>query len=151
MCGVKCMSTLERLNQKFKLFLINKCNHQNVDQFSSNSHCPDCGQKIKISWIMLRCGNCKAPRMPLVDKRGKIVPKEKYCSKCGADVWFLSRAENLKFTEYKYGIIRKNVVTEESTSGKSRTDVWVEGEPQEIKRSSNVIKAHEYFARKTSH
>lgn len=141
------MSTLERLNQRFKIFLINKCNHHKVDQFNSKSHCPDCGQKIKISWIILRCGNCKTPRMPLVDKKGKISPKEKYCSVCGADMWFLSRTESLKFTEYKYGIIRKNVVTEERTSGKSRTDVWVEGESQEIKRSSNVIKAKQWFNR----
>jgi hypothetical protein len=133
------------INNAINKILHNKCDHDKVDGFSSNKHCPDCGNHIVISWFIIKCSKCKTPRMPKVNKNNQITPSEQYCTVCGSDKWYLSRTNNLKFTEFKYGIMKKDIVTEENASGNSRTDVWVEGEPLEIKRSSNVIKANRRF------
>jgi hypothetical protein len=140
------MYALEIINKMINALLGTKCNHPHMNQFNSGIHCPDCGEIINVSWITVRCQQCKALRMPKIINQNKVVPLEKYCTNCGSEKWFSSRSGNLNFSEYMYGISVKEVLEEDKTSEESKTDVWVEqSDKSETRHFNNVIKAAKKF------
>ncbi|MDD3014221.1 MAG: hypothetical protein PHC34_11010 [Candidatus Gastranaerophilales bacterium] len=140
------MYAFEIIDKMINAILRNECKHPHINQFNSGNHCPDCGQKIKISWITIRCQQCKVLRMPKSNNYYEIVPLDKYCTNCGSERWFSNHSEKLDVSEYMYGISLKEVVEGENASVQSKTDVWVEqADKSGAKRFSNVIKASRKF------
>jgi len=140
------MNTLGIINKMIKAILSTECKHPHINQFNSGNHCPDCGQKINICWITIKCQQCKNLRMPKITADNKIVPLETYCTNCGSEKWFSNRTDKLNFSEYMYGIVLKEIVEEENRSVESTTAVWVEQTDKlETKPFNNVIKAYKRF------
>lgn len=103
-----------------------KCLHKKMVPLSAGSFCPDCGKKIEISWLILRCKCCKSRRKAKVIFNS-VVPDDKYCIKCGEEVCFLERRETLDFFEFDFAIISRKEV-DSGINSEELLQVWVEGE-----------------------
>jgi len=140
------MFVIEIIDKMIRELLHGECKHPHVNQFNSGNYCPDCGQKIQISYITIRCQQCKTLRMPKVTCQNEIIPLDKYCTNCNSEKWFSKRSEKINFSEHMYAMFLKEVVEEQNTPFQSKTDVWVEqADKSETKPYSNVIKASRRF------
>lgn len=140
------MYRLEIMDKMIKAILSIECKHKKINNFNNGNHCPDCGNKIKISWITIRCQSCKAIRKVKIKNINEIVPLNKYCINCGSKKWFSICSDEINFSDRGYGIAIKEIIKEDNISDKSKTEVWVEkSEKLETKRYSNVIKSSKRF------
>jgi len=88
--------------------------------------CPDCGQEIKISWQILRCNCCSTKRNSRFFMN-KIVPQEKFCTKCGSSEYFIEVKEKIEFFDYEYAKILREEI-KEKTGFKETVQIWIENE-----------------------
>jgi hypothetical protein len=140
------MCALRIINKMIKAILSSECRHPHINQFNSGNFCPDCGQKIKVNWITIKCQQCRSLRLLKLTNHNEIIPLDRYCTNCGSEKWFSTRTEKLNISEYMYGVLLKEVVEEENASVQSKTDVWVErADKLETKPFNNVIKASKKF------
>ncbi len=118
-----------------KSFLFkDSCSHQNFDHTGANPFCPDCGKEVQVTFKIVRCSCCSTKKSAkLIFKR--IIPDEKYCSKCGSKNYFVEKKERIEFFDLKYAIILKEIV-EDSSFEHLRTQIWIENE----NNWSNIIK-----------
>lgn len=125
------------------------CKHSSVNQFEKADFCPDCGNKIKLSWIVTRCQECRAVRMSKTDKHGNISPLQKFCTHCGSEKWFSEKSDKTGLSNSLYAVCIKEIVQEDDDiseefkkSDLNYTNVWVEGDNKlAFKPKRNIIKA----------
>lgn len=113
------------------------CRHSRVTQFQDGNYCPDCGEKIKFTWIVIKCQVCRSLRMPKVTDLGDIIPLHKHCTKCGSDRWYSEKRNHLNSSQGFYAIPFKSIIEEQEEflhEGENNniytTDIWIE-EPEE--------------------
>lgn len=104
----------------------NNCKHQKVTPYSTGCFCPDCGKKIKISWVMVRCKCCSTKRHARVIFNN-IKPREKYCIKCGSSEFYMERKDFIEYYELEYSVISKKE-TNDSIDVKEVLQIWIENE-----------------------
>ncbi len=110
------------------------CTHTSFDPVGINQFCPDCGKEIRVAFKIVRCSCCSTRKSAkLIFKR--IIPDEKYCSKCGSNDYYVEKKERIEFFDLRYAIILKEIV-ENSSIEDFRTQIWIENE----NNWSNIIK-----------
>ena len=136
------MRMMKIIDKIFENLSASKCLHSGVNQFGNTHFCPDCGNKIMLSWYTVRCGNCKSLRMPKRNFFGRIMPLKKFCSICGAKEWYMNKSNVLDITESFYAIAHKEIFDKNSVEN-DNTSVWVEQEKvgNMFKPGQNIIKA----------
>lgn len=104
----------------------NKCKHKKVTPFSTGSFCPDCGEEIKISWIILRCSCCQSKRHTRV-AFNSLFPRDKFCIKCGDSAYYTEKKETIDYFEVEYAVISKQEINE-NIGIREILQVWIENE-----------------------
>lgn len=102
----------------------NKCKHPKITPFSVGKFCPDCGKEIQISWLILRCSCCQSKRRANV-VFNNLVPRDKYCIKCGNKEYFKENKEKIDFFELEYSAISKKEINANNFS-KEILQIWIE-------------------------
>ncbi len=112
-------------------FLTNKpkCSHDRVYPLASGSFCPDCGYQIKIFWQILRCDCCSSKRKAFFS-RSRLIPVEKFCTKCGSSEFYIEKKEKVQFFDYEYAVILKEEVKEKNF--KDTIQIWIEEESRGV-------------------
>jgi len=59
------------------------CDHTQATLHSGKGFCRDCGQKVKLVWVQLRCQGCQSKRLITKTPLGSIEPVHRYCQHCG--------------------------------------------------------------------
>jgi len=108
------------------LFNKTKCSHNKIYPFSDGTYCPDCGQEIKLSWLILRCECCSTKRKSHFFM-GKLTPEDKFCKKCGGHEYYTDIREKIEFFDYEYAIILKEEV-KTNIKMKKTLQIWIEEE-----------------------
>lgn len=108
------------------IFFMRKCKHNKVTPFSAGSFCPDCGKEIQISWLILRCSCCETKRRANV-VFNNLVPRDKYCIKCGGSTYYRETKEKIDFFELEYSAISKKELHENNIR-KEILQIWIEKE-----------------------
>lgn len=93
----------------YKSLVEQDCEHQRVHFGQSAPFCPDCGYKIKLLWVMVKCRHCDSKRIPRRMPDGKITPLHKYCRHCGASAFRLVKRESIDAYELLYGLSIKEI------------------------------------------
>lgn len=130
-----------------------KCTHQSVKNDSCN-FCPDCGKKIVVRWVSIKCKQCGHLRIAqnknLYFNFYLIRPKKNFCCYCGSDKWAYQYYYDSNIPDKLYEISVKQVMIDKENPFKNNninvsTDIWIE-KPQnnERKFKSNVIKARKF-------
>lgn len=103
-----------------------KCSHRKLTPLTFGDFCPDCGKKIEISWMILRCKCCNSKRKARVIFN-TIRPEDKFCSKCGDSECEIERKQTLEFFDVEFAVISKK---ETGTPVKNREvlQIWIEKE-----------------------
>ena len=137
------MGIFKMIEKIIRNLLCLQCRHKSVNQYKKGDFCPDCGMKIKLGWITLRCSMCKSLLLPQIDNFDNIFPLHKFCPDCGSDKWYSCCKNNLETSESLYSIVIKEALDENLNSENSSTNVWIEKEnnPNLIKFKTNIIKA----------
>lgn len=136
------MRMINLVNKMIRKLFGGKCSHNSVNQYEKGSYCPDCGNKIKLSWIILRCQQCKALRMSKVNPNGDITPLKEYCSDCGNQSWFSRKKDTLDVFESFYAIAVKEIINEKTAKSNS-TYVWVDNPDNSVTmQRGKIIKAN---------
>jgi predicted RNA-binding Zn-ribbon protein involved in translation (DUF1610 family) len=124
-----------------------KCTHRSVKNYSCN-FCPDCGQKVIVRWVSIKCRQCGHLRTAGNKNLNLIVPKKIFCCYCGSDKWSYQYYYDSNIPDKLREISLKQVVIEKENPFKDNninvdTKIWIE-KPQnnQKKYKSNVIKAH---------
>ncbi|OGI01369.1 MAG: hypothetical protein A2Y25_02630 [Candidatus Melainabacteria bacterium GWF2_37_15] len=102
------------------------CKHKNITPFSAGNFCPDCGKKIEISWLILRCSCCQSKRQAGV-VFNSVVPRSKYCIKCGTSECYTEKKEQIEFYDFEYAVISKKEA-DNNLCNKEILQIWVEQE-----------------------
>lgn len=130
-------------------FLGIKCTHPSVKNDSCN-FCPDCGKKIILRWVSIKCRQCGHLRTAQNKNSYSIVPKKDFCCHCGSDKWGYQYYFDSNIPDKLREISVKQVVTYKENPFSDNnihayTNIWVE-KPQtnEKKFKSNVIKARKF-------
>jgi ribosomal protein S27AE len=84
------------------------CEHSRVNH--SDTFCPDCGQKVLITWQFVRCKHCNARRLPRKLMDGKVKPIEKFCRRCGEAEFVTGEKAAVEVFEIVYCVAKKQVV-----------------------------------------
>lgn len=122
-------------------FLSFECRHNSINQFQKSTYCPDCGEKVRINWITIKCQKCRSLRMPQTNGYGDVWPQKKHCASCGSPEWYSIRKESLALNETFFAVPVKDIVKEEKN--KPSTSVWVDKPVglSRMKPPKNIIKA----------
>ena len=122
-------------------FLSFECRHNAINQFQESTYCPDCGEKVKINWITIKCKKCKNLRMPQLNGYGDVWPQKKYCANCGSAEWYSIKKESLSLNETFFSVPVKDIIVQEKN--RPTTNVWVDKPVglSRIKPLKNIIKA----------
>jgi len=89
-----------------------------------SGYCPDCGQYLIKNYYLVRCTRCDIKREAKLCW-GEIVPKEKYCSNCGASEYYIEQLEKVNFIDAKYAIYLKEIASELQTLH-PESQIWVD-------------------------
>ena len=116
-----------------------KCKHKKITPFSFGKFCPECGKEIKISWYILRCSCCESKRHACVIF-DSLVPRDKYCIKCGESDYSLEKKESIEYFELEYAVISKKELHSD-VNVKEKLQIWIENEQNynEIIRNIRLI------------
>jgi len=106
----------------------NKCSHRNFSPFSGGDFCPDCGKRIEITWLLLRCSCCNSKRKSRV-AFNTITPLNKFCVKCGETDCYIEKKENPEFFDIEYAIVSKREKDANLRSGEV-LQIWIEKEDE---------------------
>jgi len=124
-----------------------KCAHESVKNDSCN-FCPDCGKKVTVKWVSIKCKQCGHLRTAL--NKGLNSTKKDFCCYCGSDKWAYQYYFDSNIPDKLREISVKQVVTVKENPFRDNainfdTRVWVEKPAaDEKKHRSNVIKARKF-------
>ena len=110
----------------------NKCTHKNALINTSEGYCPDCGQYLVKNYYIVRCASCDIKREAKL-YWGEIVPKNKFCSNCGASEYYIEKLDKINFIDAQFAIYIKEIA-EEIKNQSPETQIWVEKENGTIKQ-----------------
>ncbi len=139
------MYAAKKMVKKVCEFLSIKCNHSSVKNDRCN-YCPDCGSKIIIKWVNIKCKQCGHFRKPKKQSFLNLKPIRKFCSYCGSDKWGYQYYYDSNIPDKLRTISVKKIVTEipdnfEFGSMTSHTNIWVDNNISPLpKRTKNIIK-----------
>ena len=137
---------VEKVLINIENFLGIKCTHQSVKNSRCN-FCPDCGEKIVVRWVSIKCKQCGHLRAAVRRNFHLIFPKKNFCFYCGSDKWVHQYYFDSNIPDKLREISIKQAVTDKENPFKTAqvntyTNIWVE-KPQTVEKKfkSNVIKA----------
>lgn len=126
-----------------------KCPHRSVKSDSCN-FCPDCGKKVKVRWVSIKCRQCGHLRTAANKNSHSIAPKKDFCCYCGSSKWDYQYYYDSNIPDKLREISVKQVVTHKENPFKDnkinvQTDIWIE-KPQTNQNNykSNVIKGKKF-------
>ncbi len=102
----------------------NQCSHKKALMTTNEGYCPDCGQYLIKNYYIVRCVSCDVKREAKL-YWGEIVPKDKYCSNCGAKEYYIEKLDKINFIDAQYAIYLKEIAQELKTLH-PETQIWVE-------------------------
>ena len=102
----------------------NKCTHKNALLYANEGYCPDCGKYLKKKYYILRCASCDIKREARL-VWGEIVPKDKFCSNCGASEYYIEEIDSINFIDARFAICIKEIANEIKNLHPD-TQIWVE-------------------------
>ncbi len=112
-------------NVLIKLFKNKKqCNHKKALLNTNEGYCPDCGQYLVKNYYIVRCASCGVKREAKL-VWGEILPKDKYCSNCGAKEYYIEKLDKINFIDAQYAIYLKEIAQELKILHPD-TQIWVE-------------------------
>ncbi len=135
----------KNLLTKVEKFLGVECTHKSVNNYSCK-FCPDCGKKVVIKLVSIKCMECGHLRTAVNSGYNHIVPQKEFCCFCGSSEWsyqyYFDSTIPDKLREISVSQVmedKENPFRFENTD--NFTNVWVE-KPQREQRiyKSNVIK-----------
>ncbi len=107
-------SVKKAVNAFFQNLITPSCEHRRANL--SARFCPDCGYKVKLVWVMIKCRSCQARRVP--DKSvvlGAVRPLEKFCRHCGSTDYQIVKKDRIDAYELMYCVSLKEIdYTEEA-------------------------------------
>lgn len=101
-----------------------KCSHKNALLYQDSGYCPDCGQYLVKNYYLVRCARCDVKREAKLIW-GEIVPKNKFCSNCGCEEYYIEKLDKVSFVDAQYAIYLKEIADEMNILH-PETQVWVE-------------------------
>lgn len=101
-----------------------KCNHKNALLYQESGYCPDCGEYLVKNYYLLRCAKCDIKREAKLIW-GEIVPKDKFCSNCGSDEYYIEKIDKVNFVDAYYAIYLKEIANKMQNLH-PEVQVWVE-------------------------
>lgn len=122
------------------------CKHRAVKSENSN-YCPDCGKKVVIKLVCIKCRQCGHLRRAVNKKFSGIIPKRKFCSYCGCKKWGFQYYYDSNIPDKIREISVKQVFLDKENpftvqNINKNTDIWIEKPANNGKTfKSNVIKA----------
>lgn len=99
------------------------CRHKNALINGDDGFCPDCGKYLKKRYYIIRCKNCGIKRLGK-KKFNKILPRENFCTCCGASEFIIEKQETLKLTDINYAIEVKEAI--ENPEIVNELEIWIE-------------------------
>ena len=113
----------------------NNCNHKNALLYSDCGYCPDCGEYLVKNYYLVRCLRCDIKREAKI-VWGEVVPKEKFCSNCGARDFYIEKIDKVNFVDVNYAVYLKEIVNEVS-SLHPEAQIWVDEGSGIVKQLKN--------------
>ncbi len=109
----------------FNFFKIkHECSHNKVSADVEEAYCPDCGALVQNKWFLVRCSCCNIKRIAH-RHYDEIVPDTKFCKNCGSSDYYIQELENLNFTDVRYAVFKKIIITNQLQNISTR-QIWVE-------------------------
>lgn len=65
-----------------------RCGHRQLHWGEGKSHCPECGEGLVASWVILKCSGCNVRRTAR-SCFGQLSSLERYCRDCGCQETYL--------------------------------------------------------------
>lgn len=140
------MST-KKLMTKIEKFLGMECTHNSVKR-DGQKFCPDCGKKVTVKHVCIKCMECGHLRNPVKSDGQTIKPEKKYCSFCGSSQWTYQYYYDSTIPDKLREISVKQVIEDKENpfaynETDNFTDIWIEPPVNNGKSyKSNVIKAN---------
>jgi len=113
-----------------------KCTHKNALINQEAGYCPDCGQYLVKNYYIVRCSVCDIKREAKL-YWGEIVPKEKYCTNCGATEYYIEKIDKINFIDAKYAIYLKEIANE-CINNHPEVQIWVDEGNGKIERLTKL-------------
>ena len=87
---------------------------------------------IQNNYYLVRCSRCDIKREAKI-YFGEIVPKDKFCSNCGCEDYYIERIDKVNFVDVKYAIYLKEIASELNILH-PEAQIWVDenGEVKQI-------------------
>ncbi len=101
-----------------------KCNHKNALLYQDSGYCPDCGEYLVKNYYLVRCARCDVKREAKL-MWGEIVPKDKFCSNCGSQEYYIEKLDKVCFIDAQYAIYLKEIA-DKMVDLHPETQVWAE-------------------------
>ena len=99
------------------------CSHDKIHPNMEFGYCPDCGKLIRNDWYITRCACCGV-KLRAVNKNGKIVPQDNFCTNCGSNEYEVEKLPKINFVDINFAVLLKTEVEEEKKV--STTQCWQE-------------------------
>ncbi len=128
-----------------------QCQHRAVKNYNC-SYCPDCGKKVAVRWVSIKCKQCGQLRKASNKNLFSITPKKDFCFNCGSSKWMYQYYYDSNIPDKLREISVKQVVTRNENPFRDTridfdTKIWVEnpqGKSFGQKYRSNVIKSKKF-------
>ena len=119
-------NVLRPINKKIKS-LINdkllKCNHERINSINKLTFCPDCGQKIDLSWLVAECSHCKTIQETKYIW-GKPFSKHSKCPECKSKDYTIIRVREIKGNNHEnYALVKTEVPVFKNDTRYSVSDI----------------------------
>ncbi len=109
-----------------------KCHHKNALLYQDEGYCPDCGQYLVKNYYIVRCARCEVKRQAKLIW-GEIVPKDKFCTNCGAKDYYIEKLDKVSFVDARYAIYLKEIASDFMNLHPD-TQVWVDDKDNILKQ-----------------
>ncbi len=83
------------------------CDHARAGLSKGKAFCPDCGYRVKLLWMQVKCRQCDSRRIPRKMFDGAIEPLHKYCRHCGSSEVRLVKKLKIDAHEVNYSVAVK--------------------------------------------
>lgn len=82
------------------------CTHTKISVLNQGSHCPDCGEVVRLEWKQLQCVGCNSKRV-LTRSTVQPTPVDQYCRHCGeSETTWVTKAQ-IEAYEILYSVAHK--------------------------------------------
>ncbi len=115
----------------------NNCTHKNALLNSDCGYCPDCGEYLVKNYYLVRCKRCDIKREAKIFW-GEVVPKDKYCSNCGARDFYIEKIDKVNFVDVNYAVYLKEIANEISAIH-PEVQIWVDENNGTVKQLKNPV------------